>query len=54
MTPRDLIDWAVAIGISIIILRWLTRIFDGKRSDKKLEERISSIESRLEKLEKKP
>jgi hypothetical protein len=54
MTPRDLIDWAVAIGICTIVFRWIAGIFGSKCSRKKFEERMASIENRLEKLEKKP
>lgn len=54
MSPYRLIDWAVAIGICVIILAWVARIlgFGGRRSRRKLEERIFSMENRLDKLEK--
>ncbi len=59
MTPERLIDWSVTIVICVTILSmtgiqdWIARLFGSKYSRKKLEEKVASLESRLEQLEKK-
>jgi hypothetical protein len=58
MTPAKLIDWSVSIVICVMILSitgiqdWIAKLFGSNYSRKELEEKVASLESRLEKLEK--
>jgi hypothetical protein len=58
MSPDRLIDWTFSVAICVIILSatglqdWIARLFGSKHTRKHLEEKIASLESRIEKLEK--
>ncbi len=58
MTPDRLIDWTISIVVCIIILSitgiqdWVAKIFGSRNTKKELEDKVASLESRLEKLEK--
>ncbi len=58
MSPDRLIDWAISVAICVFILSatglqdWIAGLFGSKHTRKELEERIVSLENRLEKLEK--
>ena len=60
MTPDRLIDWAISVAICVFILSatgiqdWLAGLFGSKHTRKDLEEKITTLESRIEQLEKKP
>ena len=60
MTPDKLIDWSITIVICVMILSitgiqdWIAKLFGSKYSKKELEEKVASLESRIELLEKKP
>jgi hypothetical protein len=60
MTPDRLIDWTVSIVICVTILSftgiqdWIAKLLGSKYSKKELEEKVASLESRIEQLEKKP
>jgi len=60
MTPDRLIDWAISIVICVMILSatgiqdWIAKLLGSKYSKKELEEKVASLESRIEQLEKKP
>ena len=51
-------DWAFSVAICVFILSatgiqdWIARLFGSKHTKKDLEEKIASLESRIEKLEK--
>ena len=59
MSPDRLIDWAISVAICIFILSatgvqdWVARLFGSQHTRRRLEEKIATLESRLEKLEKK-
>jgi uncharacterized membrane protein len=59
MSPDRLIDWAISVAICIFVLSatgiqdWVARLFGSQHTRKDLEEKIATLESRLEKLEKK-
>ena len=59
MTPDRLIDWAISIVICVMILSatgiqdWIAKLLGSKYSKKELEEKVASLESRIEQLEKK-
>ena len=58
MSPDKLIEWAVSVAVCVFILSatgiqdWIARLFGSKHTRKELEEKIASLESRIEKLEK--
>ena len=58
MTPDKLVDWGISVALCIIILSvtgiqdWIARLFGSKHTRKDLEEKIASLESRIQKLEK--
>ena len=58
MTPDRLIDWAISVAICVFILSatgiqdWIAKMFGSKHTRKDLEEKIASLENRIEKLEK--
>ena len=58
MTPDRLIDWAISIAVCIFILSvtgiqdWIARCLGSRHTKKDMEEKIASLESRIEKLEK--
>ena len=58
MTPDKLIDWTITIVICIAILSatgiqdWIAKLLGNKYTKKELEEKVASLESRIEKLEK--
>jgi len=58
MTPDKLIDWSITIVICIAILSatgiqdWIAKLLGNKYTKKELEEKLSSLESRIEKIEK--
>jgi disulfide oxidoreductase YuzD len=60
MNPDRLIDWTISIVICVAILSatgiqdWIAKLFGSKYSKKELEEKVASLESRIEKLEKQP
>ena len=60
MTPDKLIEWSFTIVICVVVLSmtgiqdWVAKLFGGKYSRKELEEKVASLESRIERLEKKP
>ena len=60
MTPDRLIDWAISVAICVLILSatglqdWIAGLFGSKSTRKDLEEKIATLESRIEQLEKKP
>lgn len=60
MTPDRLVDWAVSVAICVFILSAtgiqdsIAGLFGSKRTRKDLEERIATLEGRIEQLEKKP
>jgi hypothetical protein len=60
MNPDELIEWALCIGVAWIILgsltgadEWLKSQFGRKNPTRDLEERITKLEQRLDKSEKK-
>jgi hypothetical protein len=60
MTPERLIDWSISIVICVMILSitgiqdWIAKLLGSKYSKKELEEKVASLESRIEQLEKRP
>ena len=58
MTPDRLIDWSISITICVIVLSitgvqdWVAKLFGSKFSKRELEEKVASLESRIENLEK--
>lgn len=60
MTPDRLVDWAISVAICVIILSitgiqdWIAGLFGSKHTRKDLEEKIATLESRIQQLEKKP
>ena len=60
MTPDRLIDWASSITVCLIILSitgiqdWVAKLFGSKYTKRELEQKVASLESRIEKLEKTP
>lgn len=58
MTPDKLIDWAVSIFICVMILSWtgiqdwIAKLLGSKYTRKEMEEKVTALEQRLEKLEK--
>ena len=60
MTPDKLIEWAFSVAICVFVLSatgiqdWIAKLFGSKYSKKELERKVASLESRIEKLEKKP
>ena len=58
MTPDRLIDWAISVTICVFILSatgvqdWIAKLLGSKHSRKELEQKIASLECRIEKLEK--
>jgi hypothetical protein len=58
MTPDKLVDWGISVAICIIILSvtgiqdWIARLLGSRHTRRDLEEKITSLESRIEKLEK--
>jgi hypothetical protein len=58
MNPDRLIDWTISIVICVAILSatgiqdWIAKLFGSKYSKKELEEKVASLETRIEKLEK--
>jgi len=60
MNPDRLIDWTISIVICVAILSatgiqdWIAKLFGSKYSKKELEEKVASLESSIEKLEKQP
>jgi hypothetical protein len=58
MTPDRLIDWAVSITVCIMIVSitgiqdWVAKLFGSKYTKRELEEKVATLESRIEKLEK--
>ena len=58
MSPDRLIDWAISVAICIFVLSatgiqdWIAKLLGSKHTRKELEEKIVSLESRIEKLEK--
>jgi hypothetical protein len=60
MNPDDLIEWALCIGVAWIILgsltgadEWLKSLFGRKSRTQDLEQRIATLEQRLDESEKK-
>lgn len=59
MSPDRLIEWTVSIAVCIFILSatgihdWIAGLLGSKHTRRALENRIASLENRLEKLEKK-
>lgn len=60
MTPDRLIDWAVSVTVCLMILSitgiqdWIAKLFGSKYTKRELEQKIASLEGRIEKLEKTP
>jgi hypothetical protein len=60
MTPDRLVDWSISVAVCVFILSWtgiqdwIAKLFGSKYSKKELEEKVASLESRIEQLEKKP
>ncbi len=65
MQPEKLIDWSITIVICVAILSasvailsatgiqdWIAKLTGNKYTKKELEEKLSSLESRIEKIEK--
>ena len=58
MSPDRLIDWSISIVICVFILSatgiqdWIAELLGSKHTRKELEEKIASLEGRIEKLEK--
>ena len=58
MSPDRLTDWAISVAICVFILSatgvqdWIAGLLGSKHTRKELEERIASLENRIEKLEK--
>jgi hypothetical protein len=58
MSPDRLIDWAISVAICVFIVSatgiqdWIANLLGSKHTRKELEEKIASLESRVEKLEK--
>jgi len=59
MTPDRLVDWVISVAICVFILSatgiqdWISGLFGSQHTRKGLEEKIDTLESRIEQLEKK-